>query len=104
MSRSALSLEPPVTEPVVVLELVPLLVPVLVLPVVVLLLSWLPPLVLLEPEWELEPWLLPPQLAPCEPRAPVSATTAIPNTATARTWRSFTFEPRWNISVQEGPP
>ncbi|GLX21506.1 hypothetical protein Slala02_47430 [Streptomyces lavendulae subsp. lavendulae] len=104
-----MSREPPVTDPVVVLELVPLLVPVLVLPVVVLLsepppVVLVPPLVLPDPEWELEELWPPPQLAPCEPRAPVSATTAIPNTATARTWRSFTFEPRWNISVQEGPP
>ncbi|GHA20098.1 hypothetical protein GCM10010329_49100 [Streptomyces spiroverticillatus] len=52
------------------------------------LLESLPPLLLEPPE---EPWLLepPPQLPPWEPRAPVSATTAMPNTATARTWRSF---------------
>ncbi|MFB7268281.1 hypothetical protein ACFCXH_40040, partial [Streptomyces nojiriensis] len=67
-----------------------------VLPVLPLVLSlpWLPPLELLEPlEPEPELWLPPPQLPPWEPRAPVSAKIAIPNTATARTWRSFTSTP-----------
>ncbi|MFD7099838.1 hypothetical protein [Streptomyces xanthophaeus] len=49
-------------------------------------LSWLPPVLPpLELELELEPELLLSQLPPWEPRAPVSATTAIPKTATART-------------------
>ena len=34
---------------------------------------------------ELPELLLPPQLPPCEPRAPVRATTAMPKTAIART-------------------
>jgi hypothetical protein len=96
MSRSALLalLEPPGTD--VPLDELPLL-PLLSLPLVVPLpeLPELPEL--LEPPELLEcddpePWP-PPQLAPWEPRAPVSATTAIPKTAIARTWRSFTFNP-----------
>ncbi|GHI85273.1 hypothetical protein Sxan_26370 [Streptomyces xanthophaeus] len=76
MSRSALLLllEPPGTEapPEVLLELLSL--------------SWLPPVLPpLELELEPEPELLLSQLPPWEPRAPVSATTAIPKTATART-------------------
>ncbi|WP_328792382.1 MULTISPECIES: hypothetical protein [unclassified Streptomyces] len=90
MSRSALLLlDPPVTEELP--ELLPVLPLVLSVPLLPLL---VPPLELLEPpELELELWLLPPQLPPWEPRAPVSAKIAIPNTATARTWRSFTSTP-----------
>ncbi|MFV0129367.1 hypothetical protein ACLGI4_16930 [Streptomyces sp. HMX112] len=40
-------------------------------------------------------WLLPPpQPPPPEPRAPVSAIITTPRTATERTWRSCTFNPR----------
>ncbi|MEF2529238.1 hypothetical protein [Streptomyces sp. CS62] len=80
---------PPETEPeelVLLLSLpsLPLVVPLLLLPP-----ELLPP-ELLEPD-ELWP---PPQLPPWEPRAPVRAKTTMPNTATARAWRSFTFNPR----------
>src|SRR5687767_676500 len=87
MSRSALLL----------LLVPPLTVPLLELPLVLVLEPSLPLLPLLPPLdelLELEPELLPPsQLPPWEARAPVRATTAIPKTATARTWRSFTFNP-----------
>ncbi|MFI8390329.1 hypothetical protein [Streptomyces sp. NPDC085540] len=93
MSRSALLLlDPPVTEELP--ELLPVLPLVLSLPLLEPPLELLePPEVLEPPELELELWLLPPQLPPWEPRAPVSAKIAIPNTATARTWRSFTSTP-----------
>ncbi|MFF8290974.1 hypothetical protein ACF068_17335 [Streptomyces sp. NPDC016309] len=92
MSREARSLllEPPGTETPP--ELPPVLSPLppVVLPELLLVSEPEPPLELL---LELELWP-PPQLPPWEPRAPVSATTAMPKTATARTWRSFTFNPR----------
>ncbi|MFI6766086.1 hypothetical protein [Streptomyces sp. NPDC050355] len=88
MSDSGGVVDPEDGEPVVVpLVVVPLVVlpELLYPPLDVLPELYSPPELLLE---LLELWL-PPQPPPCEPRAPVSATTTSAHTATARTWRIF---------------